>query len=96
MDDNRGISLVLVNTKKGEDIFNEISSSLTYKKVDIETAIQYNNSAIASSKRHPKREAFFNQIDDFPINQVLKRFCRDSIKTRIRRKLSILKKIRKN
>jgi len=60
--DDKGISLVLVNTKKGKDIFEKISCNMEVVKTDMEYAIE-NNPCIVSSVTHNKnREKFFKLI----------------------------------
>lgn len=43
-DYNKGISLIAINTKKGEDLFNRIKSSLKFEAVSIEAALKTNKS----------------------------------------------------
>ena len=54
--DDRGISLLLINTQKGEEIFNEIKQSLEYFPVDLKNALQPN--LIRPSEIHPLRDQF--------------------------------------
>lgn len=61
--DNRGTSLVLLNTEKAGKIFRDISSKLTqYKLVDIETARKENANVFVSSKEHYERDRFMKII----------------------------------
>lgn len=60
-DDDKGVSLVVLHTKKGQDIFNNISNNLMFEKVEIETAIKENPSAITSSHKHGMRDKFFKR-----------------------------------
>lgn len=41
-DDNKGLSLVLINTEKGKDIFDVIKSRIDSKEVDVENCLQPN------------------------------------------------------
>lgn len=52
-DDDKGISLVLVNTEKGKEIFSEIRSRLEVKEVNIYNCLQPNLQH--ASVIHPKR-----------------------------------------
>lgn len=57
LDDNKGISLALINTEKGRSIFNKIRCICV--AVDHATAISHNSSWHSSVSAHPKRKRFF-------------------------------------
>lgn len=57
-DDDRGVSLVLINTEKGEKIFNMIVSKLNIRQVELEKCLQPN--LCYPTKVHPKRQQFEN------------------------------------
>ena len=61
-DDDKGTSLVMVNTQKGAEIFSSIVDKINYEKVDINQAILYNPSAVKSVDYNPKREKFFKDL----------------------------------
>ena len=61
MDDDKGTSMVYVNTEKGR-FFYDIEQT-KYKKTTYEEAFKYNN-IVTSSKLHPYREKFFAKVDD--------------------------------
>lgn len=54
--DDKGLNLVLVNTKKGEEIFDEIKDCLNYFKADNEIMMQPN--LLHPTASHPFREIF--------------------------------------
>ncbi len=62
LDDDKGISLVLVNSAKARDIFNDLKGKLKYKETDFEKAIQFNSAMIESVSPHKDREEFFGAI----------------------------------
>lgn len=57
-----GVSLVTINTPKGNNIFVGISKDCEYTQVDIRAAIQCNTAAIQSAKKNKNREAFFSAM----------------------------------
>lgn len=59
MNDNKGISICMIHTDKGEEIFNKIKDSIVYKEVNIESAIKENICAIESVKLDKKRKKFY-------------------------------------
>lgn len=62
LDDDKGLSLVILNSKKGEIIFEEISSYLIVKEIDYNEAFKYNPSAILSATKPKNREKAFSDI----------------------------------
>jgi len=93
MDDNKGISLVFVNSEKGNLMMKSIKESIIYKEVDINLAVKYNSAAIQSAKYNTKRDAFMKDLDKLPFNILAKKYCSDRIYTRIIRKLKFILKI---
>lgn len=63
IDDNKGVSLVVVNSKKGGGLL-ESARELNVFKVNYDDAAYYNPAIIRSVKPHPKRNLFFKKIHD--------------------------------
>ena len=63
IDDNKGISLVAINTNLGNEVFQHIQSTIIHVKVNFEHAISYNPSWRESSPIHPQRKDFFQRLD---------------------------------
>lgn len=61
-DDNRGTSLVLIHSKKGQQLWDNISSGFRTCSLSTDQAIAQNPSAVSSSVPHPNREQFFNGL----------------------------------
>jgi coenzyme F420-reducing hydrogenase beta subunit len=60
-DDNKGVSLILINSKKGEEAFNNIKSKTTYKSIDINKVMQTNlYEPTTKSKKHKKLEKIYS------------------------------------
>ncbi len=57
MDDDKGTSLVLVNSKKGEHILNCVRAKMS--NLDIEAALRSNKSWSESAKKHELHDKFF-------------------------------------
>ena len=62
LDDKKGTSLILLNSQKGEDLFNLIKDNCIYREVPIEFALKNNYSINHPAIAHPKRDEFFNDI----------------------------------
>lgn len=69
VDDDKGVSLVLVNTKKGAECWSNIQDDMNAFSVDLQTALAQNPSAYNGSAPHINRKAFFDRMDrfDFPV-----------------------------
>ena len=65
-DDDRGVSLLLVNSEKGSKMMSCVSSQLDSRETDIDYAITRNPAIVRPSMAHPKRQQFFDQLNQNP------------------------------
>lgn len=75
MNDDRGTSLVIINSIKGANLFAGIGDSIIQQKVDIDKSIQYNPSMVKSALAPEKRDAFFREISSGNFPQIVKKYC---------------------
>ena len=94
-DDDKGTSLVLLNSKTGEALWNKVQENITIIPTDLKTAIKHNPSVQSSCKSHPKRKDFFEQLGKEPLQSLANRYCRkpNIIKRLIKKCLRKTKKI---
>ncbi len=59
LNDEKGTSIVILNSQKGELLFNELKNRGIYKNVPFEDATKYNYNIIHSSTQHKNRKLFF-------------------------------------
>lgn len=90
MDDDKGTSLIFVNSKTGQDVFNNISSNMIYKEVDINEAVKYNSAAIKSVPKNPNRDSFFNDLDNLEFDELVKKYCSEKLNVRVKNKVKII------
>ena len=64
MDDDRGTSLIIIHSEKGQRLFNAVKSQLNYKAVSVDRAVAFNSAATQSAKPHPKRKDFFLRLEN--------------------------------
>lgn len=64
MNDDKGISLVVVNLEKGIELFDSIKNNLNYKETNLDDAIRFNPSMIKSANKPKTREKFFRQLEE--------------------------------
>ena len=76
MNDKKGVSLVLANTPKGEEILTAVRNNLTLKKVGFKRSLIKNPSYFHSALPHPARKRFMKDFRLKPFKRVLKRHKR--------------------
>ena len=90
-DDDRGTSLILVNSSKGNAIFSSVADKVDFEKVDIDQALIYNPSAIKSVDYNPKRAQFFKELAaSEDIKQLIAKYTRVSFSRKVYMKMRTL------
>lgn len=88
MDDNKGTSLVLVHSERGENLFENISGNLILKEMTLEQASAQNPSLLVSSQAKPERNEIFKECELVSFDELDKLlFCKK------RNLLSILRRL---
>lgn len=83
--DNKGVSLLVISTRKARDIFLDIKQYLKFKEIDIERAFSYNHHN--NEPMNKNRRKFFKKIDrDDNVIKYMKKYIKGGIITRIKRK----------
>lgn len=81
-DDNKGASLLLINTPKGRELFEHIKENLKYEESNtkdcLQPQLQY------PSKASPKREQFWNDYRFLGYKYVIKKYAGYGVKSRIK------------
>ncbi len=99
---DRGVSLVLTNSKKGDDLMEKISTTLFVQKRTFDEAVKYNPKLVSSARIPTNRARFFKDFKKgVPFNRLVHRYMRNTglkaeIKKRIKAILgeNIIKKIK--
>ncbi len=89
--DDKGVSLVFVNTQKGKNIIQSVEQKLELFPADFEKATKYNPSYSKSVLMPKQREKFFVDLDKLPFKKILKKYG----DLGLRYKIKILKKLPK-
>lgn len=89
MDDDKGLSLVVVRSGKGETLFERIAGRLLVQEVDYEKAISHNPAAFTSAQKHACRDEFLGCIRDKGFSGG-KKFLKTPLKQQIKRVLKCL------
>ena len=74
LDDDRGTSLVIINTEKGKEIFNRCKEDLVYHESDLELAIDGNACLARHAQPSPLREQFFKDLDKMAFGDLAKTY----------------------
>lgn len=75
MDDNKGTSVVLLNSNHGKTLFDSVADKVVQCESKVEYAIAGNPCIIRSSKPHPKRAEFFANLDKCSIGNLINKYC---------------------
>jgi len=75
MNDNKGTSVVLLNTEHGKALFESVAGKVAQCDSKVEYAIAGNPCIVHSSKPHPKRSEFFANLDKYTLDQLIKKYC---------------------
>lgn len=74
MFDDRGTSLVFINSDKGRKLFEGITNDIIYKTVDINMAVKQNTAAFQSVALPAEREDFFADLDNTEFSEITKKY----------------------
>ena len=74
MNDDKGTSLVVVNSKKGAKVFESVKDNMRIRQVDFNTAVSYNTSMYRSSPRPENREAFLESVNTMGFRAAAKKY----------------------
>lgn len=89
-----GVSAIIINTEKGNELFNNINKDIEYKECKLEEIVSGNPSLKISGKEPKTRTNFFKDLDNLSISNLTKKYQRKtSILRKIKRKLKSLIKI---
>lgn len=82
MDDDKGTSLVLINTEKGEKVFPEDNLRCEATTMD---ALRYNSAYNNSSRPNPKRDTFFTELsEDANIHNLIEKALQPSFEQQMK------------
>ena len=90
-DDDRGTSLILVNSRKGATLFSYVADKVASEKVDIDQALVDNPSALKSVAYNPQRALFFKEMATTKdISHLIAKYTRVSFPRKVYRKMRTL------
>jgi hypothetical protein len=91
LDDDKGISLVLVHSQKGQNLLEDVKSHLFLKEVDAKAVTERNTAFLHSPKMPTQRASFMKDMNKLSYKELCKKYEKKlHLKTRIK---LLLKKI---
>ena len=88
-DDNRGTSLLIINSKKGEELLHFAEKEMLIKEINIKDYLQPN--MIAPSNKPNQRDKFWKEYNSKGFKFVLRKYSKDSWKVLIKRCMGLYK-----
>lgn len=91
-----GVSMVLINSKKGKILFNKASKFLEIKEQNFEDIKKGNPCLLFSAQKTEGRKVFFKNLKKMTFSKAVKKSIKESPKIKMKRRLKIIyKKIRR-
>lgn len=91
-DDDKGVSLVVVNTIKGKEVFDCIYNNMDVIDTNLDYAITNNPSIIKSVTYNKNREKFFSNLNDNNLEELIETYTKITIYTKVKNKLKYILK----
>lgn len=85
INDDRGLSLVLTNSEKGEQMIGSIQDNCLIREVELNEAIKYNSAAITSVEEPLCRDKFMKELNYISIDKLLRKYCGESVKEKTKK-----------
>ena len=93
MNDDKGTSLVIINSEKGKELLESIDNRIIKKQVDFEEAIKYNYPMFRSVPMNKNRDKFFDNLNSVDFDKLVNKYTKEKISKRIINKVKrIIKK----
>lgn len=90
MDDDKGTSLVIIHSEKGVNLMKSISSFIVSQDIDMDAVLKYNPALIQSAQKNVHREAVFERIASYDIEDIVNDLFPIKLKSKVK---SVLSKI---
>ncbi len=74
MFDNKGTSLVIINSKKGEELFKLVNEFIMKREVDLNSAIEYNMSIMKSANKPDRRDSFIDDLQILSFKELIEKY----------------------
>lgn len=89
-DDNKGVSLVFVNSEIGNHMFEEIKSDIKYKPTRLEDSMQ--QPLIAPFPKPKNRDVFWKEFEAYGFEYIAKKYTTYGLLNKLKRKIGAIKR----
>lgn len=90
-DDDKGLSMIFVNTEKGKKLFEEIKDKYVVQEIDYDLAIKSQSAATSSVKPNIHRPDFFVEFNNNDFGYIEKNWYGNDVITRTKKDLVYIK-----
>lgn len=74
MNDEKGISAVMINSEKGMELFENIKEKIIYKETTKKEIQKYNPNFVKSAKKFDRREEFFKDLENKDFEYLIEKY----------------------
>lgn len=85
-----GVSIGIIHTPKGKELFSLINQEIVCSQIDLSTATGSNPSYYSAVSYNQNRDKFFEQFGENPTAKTLNKFCKTKMKTKLKHKMKII------
>ena len=78
----KGISMIMCNTPKGLQLFNDASEFLEFQERTLDEVVSGNQTIVRPSRRPAKRESFFHDLNSMPFETFEQEYLKLSLKAK--------------
>lgn len=79
MDDDKGLSLVFVQSAKGLELLNEVSADMTLRRIALDKAYEHNSAITRSVWKNPNRDLFMKSRSYENLDAVVNRYLHPNL-----------------
>lgn len=87
LDPDKGTSLIMINSEKGDKIFNSIRKNIFYRESTLEAAFPGNGCIAKSAIKNPKSDTFLEMLDTHSFDVCFKKCVKSNTLKKIKRKI---------
>lgn len=92
MYNKKGVSAIIINTEKGNHLFNIIKDNIIYKECNIDEILKGNPSLKYSSIKPINRDNFFKDLNTLSFNEINNKYTKTPLYIKVLRKLKKISK----
>lgn len=84
LDEDKGTSLIMINSIKGSNLFMSITNKIYFKESDLEVALSGNLCIVESVKKNPNSDNFLKMLDNYSFDLCFKKYAQNKFYRKIK------------